>query len=201
MKLYYTPGACSLSPHIVLREGGFKFDLEKVDLRVKKTEHGADFRQVNPHGYIPALVLDGGERLTEGVAIVLQLADMVPERKLAPAPAAHERYRLIEVLTFIATELHKGFAPLFNPGCPEQWKEIAKETLGRRLTQLAADLGAKPYLVGDGFTVADAYLFTVLSWGAVVGIDIGQWPVLKAYFERIAARPAVQAALKAEGLL
>lgn len=201
MKLYYTPGACSLSPHVVLREGGFKFDLEKVDLRAKTTEKGSDFRQVNPYGYVPALVLDDGERLTEGAAIVLHLADRVPDKKLAPEPAAPERYRMIEMLAFIATELHKGFAPLFNPGCPEQWREIVKETLGRRLTQLAADLGGKPYLVGDGFTVADAYLFTVLSWGAVVGVDIGRWPVLKAYFERIAARPAVQAALKAEGLL
>lgn len=200
MKLYYTPGACSLSPHIVLREGGFKFDIEKVDLQTKRTETGADFRSVNPYGYIPTLVLDNGQRLSEGVAVVLYLADQVPEKKLAPAPAAPERYRMIEVLTFIATELHKGFAPLFNPRCPQEWAAVVKEILGGRLTQLAAELGDRPYLVGDGFTVADAYLFTVLSWCGHVGLDLGKWPALQRYAAQIGARPAVQAALKAEGL-
>ncbi|WP_029920978.1 glutathione transferase GstA [Nevskia soli] len=200
MKLYYTPGACSLSPHIVLREGAFKFDIEKVDLQSKRTENGADFRGVNPYGYIPALILDNGERLSEGVAIVLYLADQVPDKKLAPPPASRERYRIIEVLTFIATELHKGFAPLFNPRCPDEWRAVVKEILIARLTQLAGDLGDKPYLVGNEFTVADAYLFTVLSWCGHVGVDLGLWPTLQSYAAHIGARPAVQAALKAEGL-
>lgn len=200
MKLYYTPGACSLAPHIVLREGGFKFDIEKVDLQSKRTEHGADFYSINPFGYIPALILDGGERLTECVAIMLYLADQATDKELSPAPDSWERYRMIEVLAFIATELHKGFAPLFNPRCPDDWRAVVKEILGARLTQLVADLGDKPFLVGDRFTVADAYLFTVLSWCRHVGVDLDRWPALQRYAAQIGARPAVLAALKAEGL-
>lgn len=200
MKLYYTPGACSLSPHIVLREAGLRFEIEKVDLQSKRTQGGADFRAVNPFGYIPTLVLDNGEQLTEGVAIVLYLADQAPEKNLAPAPASPERYRMIQQLTFIATELHKGYAPMFNPKCPEEWRVVLKDILAGRLTQLAANLGNKPYLMGEHFTVADAYLFTVLSWSGFVGIDLGRWPVLQAYSARIAQRPTVQAALQAEGL-
>lgn len=201
MKLYYSPGACSLSPHIVLREAGFNFDLEKADLQTKKTEKGADFRDVNPNGYVPVVVLDDGQHLTEGLAIVLYLADRVPGKKLAAAYGTTERYQLIEWLNFISTELHKGFAPLFNPKAPEEWKTIVTELLSARLTYVSEKLGQKPYVMGDSFTVADAYLFTVLSWGKWVGVDIGRWPVLVTYSERVAARPAVQAALKAEGLI
>lgn len=201
MKLYYAPGACSLATHIVLREGGFTFDIEKVDLQSKRTERGTDFRSVNSFGYVPTLVLDSGEQLTEGVAIMLYLADQVPDRKLAPACSSQERYRLIQVLTFIATELHKGFAPLFNPKCPDEWRGVVKEILAARLTQLAANLGDRAYLMGDGFTVADAYLFTVLSWCGHVGVDLGKWPTLQRYAAQIGARPAVQAVLKAEGLV
>ncbi|MGH8434349.1 MAG: glutathione transferase GstA [Pseudomonas sp.] len=201
MKLYYSPGACSLSPHIVLREAGFNFDLEKADLQTKKTEKGADFRGVNPNGYVPVVVLDDGQHLTEGLAIVLYLADRVPEKKLAAAHGTTERYRLIEWLNFISTELHKGFAPLFNPKAPEEWKTIVTELLSARLTYVSEKLGQQPYVMGNSFTVADAYLFTVLSWGKWVGVDIGRWPVLVTYSERVAARPAVQAALKAEGLI
>lgn len=201
MKLYYTPGACSLSPHIVLREAGLKFDLEKVDLATKLTETGANFRETNPNGYVPVLVLDNGERLTEGVAIVLYLADQVPEKNLSAPSRTMERYRLIQTLTHISTELHKGFGPLFNPKVPAEWATVVKETLAGRLSNLEADLGAKPYLMGEQFTVADAYLFVVLSWGAYVGVDIKRWPGLAAYSGRIAGRPSVQAALKAEGLI
>lgn len=201
MKLYYAPGACSLSTHIVMREAGFSFDIERVDLQSKLTEGGIDFRSLNPHGYIPLLLLDNGDRISEGVAIMLYLADQAPEANLAPSRGTAERYRMIEKLTFIATELHKGFAPLFNARCPEEWKVVVKEILSSRLTQVTADLAGKPFVMGDRFSVADAYLFTVLSWGAYVGVDIGRWPELANYSARIASRPSVQSALKAEGLV
>lgn len=201
MKLYYAAGACSLSPHIVLQEGGFKFEAERVDLGTKKTASGADFREINPKGYIPTLVLDNGERLSEGVAIVLYLADQVPDKKLAPPRGSPERYRMISTLTFIATELHKGFSPLFNPRCPDEWKVVVKENLAARFTQLAVDLGDKPFVMGEQFTIADAYLFTVLSWAGYVGVDMNPWPSLQRYSARVASRPAVLAALKAEGLV
>lgn len=201
MKLYYSPGACSLSPHIVLREAGLSFEVEKVDLRSKKTESGKDFNTINPKGYVPALQLDDGSILTEGPAIVQYLADKAPQSKLAPANGTMERYRLQELLNFISTELHKGFSPLFNPAYPEDAKKIVVENLARRFDHLSAYLEKGPYLTGEQFTVADAYLFTVLGWTAYVKIDLGKWPVLKAYHERVAGRPNVQAALKAEGLL
>jgi glutathione S-transferase len=201
MKLYYSPGACSLSPHIVLREAGLSFDLEKVDLKTKKTDSGADFRLVNPNGYVPALVLDDGQILTEGPAIVQYVADLVPEKQLAPAAGTMARYRLAEWLNFISTELHKSFSPLFNPAASEDWKSAVKELLAARLTVVEKKLGQQPYLMGDTFIVADAYLFTVLSWGKWVGVDIGRWPRLVDYVTRIVARPAVAASLKAEGLI
>lgn len=201
MKLYYSPGACSLSPHIVLREGGFLFDLVKVDLQTKKTEQGADFREINPNGYVPVLILDDGSKLTEGTAIVQYLADRVADRRLAPACGTTERYRLIEWLSYISTELHKGFAPLFNQKTPEDWRVVVKDLLSGRLTHVEKHLATRAYLMGEDFTVADAYLFTVLSWGKWVGVDIGRWPTLQIYADRIASRPAVQAALKAEGLV
>jgi glutathione S-transferase len=201
MKLYYTPGACSLSPHIVLREAGLSFDVEKVDLGSKKTESGKDFNTINPKGYVPALQLDDGSILTEGPAIVQYLADKAPQSKLAPANGTLERYRLQELLGFIGTELHKGFSPLFNPTYPEDAKKIARDNLAKRFNYLNTFLEKGPFLTGEQFTVADAYLFTILGWTAFVKIDLGQWPVLKAYHARVAGRPAVQAALKAEGLL
>ncbi|MGC9161780.1 glutathione transferase GstA [Acidithiobacillus sp.] len=201
MKLYYSPGACSLSPHIILNEGGFSFDKERVDLASKKTETGADYAAINPDGYVPALLLDDGQVLTEGPAIIQYLADRVPEKKLAPPLGSLERYRLMQWLNFISTELHKGFSPLFNPQAPEVWKAVAAAQLGRRLSTVSRQLEGKDWLLGEDFTVADAYLFTVLGWGRHVGIDLEQWPVLKAYQGRVFMRPAVQSALKAEGLL
>lgn len=200
MKLYYSPGACSLSPHIVLREGGFDFQLERVDLKTRQTEHGRDYRTVHPLGCVPALELDDGQVLTEGPAIVQYLADRVPDTQLAPAPGTLARYRLMEWLNFISTELHKGFGGLFNPAFPEQAKTIFRTLLQARLDEAQRRLGNQPYVLGETFTVADAYLFTVLGWGKYVGVDLAVWPGLAAYCGRVAARPAVQAALAAEGL-
>ena len=165
MKLYYSPGACSLSPHIVLNEGGFSFEKEKVDLATKQTETGADYRAVNPNGYVPALQLDDGQVLTEGPAIIQYLADRVPEKRFAPPAGTMERYRLMEWLNFISTELHKGFGALFNPQAPEEWKTAVKAQLAQRIGHVSQRLESKTYIMGDDFTVADAYLFTVLSWG------------------------------------
>ena len=200
MKLYYSPGACSLSPHIVLNEGGFSYDTERVDLASGKTETGADYRAVNPNGYVPALLLDDAQVLTEGPAIVQYLADRVPEKRLAPPAGTMERYRLMEWLNFISTELHKGFGALFNPQAPEEWKTAVKAQLAQRIGHVSQRLAGKTYIMGDDFTVADAYLFTVLGWSQYVGLDLSPWPMLAAYLGRVAARPAVQAALKAEGL-
>lgn len=200
MKLYYAPGACSLSPHIVLNEGGFTFEKEKVDLATKQTDAAQDYNSVNPNGYVPLLVLDDGQMLTEGPAIVQYLADMAPAKKLAPPAGTLERTRLQQWLNFISTELHKSFSPLFKPNAPEEWKAGMRELIGRRFDHVAKHLDGKKYLMGDGFSVADAYLFTILGWGAWVKVDIAKWPVLKEYHARVAARPAVQAALKAEGL-
>ncbi|MDD3760272.1 MAG: glutathione transferase GstA [Acidithiobacillus sp.] len=201
MKLYYSPGACSLSPHIILNEGGFRFDKERVDLATKKTETGADYTAINSDGYVPALLLDDGQVLTEGPAIIQYLADRVPEKNLVPPPNTLERYRLMQWLNFISTELHKGFSPLFNPQVPEEWKAVVAAQLGRRLNTVSRQLEGKDWLLGEDFTVADAYLFTVLGWCRHVGIELEQWPLLKAYQERVFMRPAVQSALQAEGLL
>lgn len=201
MKLYYSPGACSLSPHIVLREAGLAFDLEKVDLKTKQTETGADYRAVNPKGYVPALLLDDGSILTEGPAIVQYVADLAPERGLAPTAGTPERYRLMEWLNFISTELHKGFGALFNPQAPADWKTFVRGLIGQRLDYVAAQLADGSYLMGETFTVPDAYLFTILGWGRWTDIDVGRWPTLKTYAERIAGRQAVRAALAAEKLL
>ncbi len=201
MKLYHKPGACSLSPHIVLREAGLDFELERVDLASKKTGSGGDYFGVNPKGYVPALALDDGQLLTEGPAIVQYLADLVPEKRLAPPAGTMERVRLQEWLNFIATELHKGFSPLYNPRAPEEWKGVARELLAKRIALVAERLAGRDYLMGDAFTVADAYLFTVLNWAAFAKVDLSPWPVLGAYQARVAARPAVRAALLAEGLI
>ena len=201
MKLYYSPGACSLSPHIVLREAGIPFELEQVDLKVKQTKAGADFRAINPKGYVPALQLDDGQVLTEGPAIVQYLADRKPEARLAPTAASPERYRLQEWLNYLTSEIHKGLGSLFNAAMPDAWKTVVKDNLAQRFAFLTNNLEGKPYLMGESFSVADAYLFTLLGWTKWLDIDLGKWPVLKAYSDRVAQRPAVQAALKAEGLL
>ena len=200
MKLYYSPGACSLSPHIALREAGIAFQAEKVDLATKKTESGADFKAINPKGYVPVLVLDDGQVLTEGPVIVQYIADQKPGAHLAPANGTPARYRLQEWLNYVTAELHKSLGSLFNAKMPKEWQDQVKEGIASRFDFLSKQLAGKTYLAGDGFSVADGYLFTVLGWTKYVGIDLAKWPVLKAYYDRIAQRPAVQAALKAEGL-
>jgi glutathione S-transferase len=200
MKLYYSPGACSFSPHVVLHESGLPFGTERVDLKTKKTESGADYDTINPKSYVPALIMNNGELLTEGPAIVQYLADLVPEKKLAPPSGTLERYRLQEWLNYISSEIHKGFGPLFNPATPEEMKTAIKARLAKRFGFAATALEGSDYLMGDTFTVADAYLFTMLRWTHSSGIDISPWPALGKYIERVAARPAVIATLKAEGL-
>jgi glutathione S-transferase len=201
MKLYFTPGACSLAPHIALREAELTFDLEQVDLAAKKTKSGADFTKVNPKGYVPALELDDGQILTEVAAVVQYVADLRPEANLMPEPGAFERYRVQEWLNFIATELHKSFGPLFSPNTPEAYQAILRERIAARFGFLDRQLAGKDYLMGSGFTVADAYCFTIVSWAKLFGIGLDDWPSLTAYMERVGARPRVRAALEAEGLL
>ncbi len=201
MKLYYSPGACSLSPHIALCEAGLPFELERVDFKTKQTKSGADFNQINPKSSVPALRLDNGEILTEGPAIVQYIADLRPESGLAPAAGSMARYRLQEWLNFISTELHKSFSPLFSPTASADWKEAATKNLHKRFDFVVAHLATHPYLLGDTFTVADGYLFTVFNWTRFVGMDTSAWPALQQYVERIAARPKVHEAMKAEGLL
>lgn len=200
MKLYYSPGACSLSPHIVLQELGIPIELVKVDLASKKEADGTDYRTHNPKGYVPALQLDNGELLTEGAAIVQYLADRMPEKNLAPANGTLERYRLQEMLNFISSEIHKSFSPLFDAKAVPEWKQAVTERLADRFDLLAKNLEGKDYLFGKQFTVADAYLFTVLNWTNFVGYNTAKWPVLQAFMARVASRPAVQATLKTEGL-
>lgn len=201
MKLYFTPGACSLSPHIVLREAGIAADLEQVDLKTKKTKSGADFTTVSPKGQVPTLVLDNGQTLTEGPAIVQYLADQKPQSGLAPQAGTFERYRLQEWLNFITAEIHKPFGALFNSATPEDYKRIVKEALAARFAYVDRHLASGgPFLMGAQFTVADAYLFVMTKWAGFMKIDLGQWARLKAYAEQVAARPKVHEALKEEGL-
>ena len=200
MKLFYKAGACPLAPHIVLEELGLKYEAEAVDLKTKLTASGADYLQINPKGYVPALQLDSGEVLTEVPAIVQYLADMKPEKKLAPANGTLERYRLQGWLTFVGTELHKQFSPLFNPAAPQEWKDICRGNIERRLAWANGELAGKNYLMGADFSVADSYFFTVLRWTVPMKIELAGLPNLTAYLARMAARPGVQAALKAEGL-
>jgi glutathione S-transferase len=200
MKLYFAAGACSMAPHIILREAGIPFDLEKVDLSTKRTASGEDFLEVNPKGYVPALKLDNGEVLTE-VAVILQyLADQKPQSGLAYEMGTTERYRSMEWLNFVSSELHKQYAPLFNPKVTSEWRTNQIEVLGRRLDYLTAQINGKPYLMGDRFTVVDAYLFTVLNWSSMLKVDLEHWPKLKDYVARIADRPAVKETMKVEGL-
>jgi len=201
MKLYYSPGACSLSPHIVLAESGLPFDVEKVDFSAMKTERGADFAMINPKGYVPVIALDNGQMLTEGSAIVQYIADQVPQKKLAPPAGTLERYRLMEWVNFIATELHKGLSPLFNPALPDDLRAKTMERLSKRIGIAAAQLSKTRFLMGDTFTVADAYLFTILRWAPRVKLDLSQWPILKTYQDRIETRPAVYDTLIGEGLV
>ena len=201
MKLYFSPGACSLSPHIVLNEAGYTFTKEKVNLRAHRTESGSELAAVHGKNYVPVLELDDGQRLTEGPAIVQYLADQRPQAGLIPKAGTLERYRVQEWLNFITSELHKTFHPLFHRDTTSaDWQKSAEDKLAQWFDWLSPQLSAQPYLTGDTFTVADAYLFTVLNWTRFVKVDLSPWPVLNAYLARVAARPAVQAALKAEGL-
>ncbi len=201
MKLYYSPGACSLSPHIVLREAGLAFEPVLASTKTHKLQDGTDYYGINPLGYVPMLELDDGTRLREGPAIVQYVADQVPTKNLAPANGTLPRYRLQEWLTFIGTELHKSFSPLFHPAMPEEGKAIYRERLAGRFAYVDAQLAGKDYLMGEHFSVADAYLFTVSNWTVPMQIDISGLKNLVAFRERMQARPAVQEAMRAEGLL
>jgi glutathione S-transferase len=201
MKLYYSPGACSLSPHIVLREAGLAFTLEKTDLKTKKTAGGVDYWSINSKGAVPALQLDDGRVLTEGPAIVQYIADQKPDSGLAPRFGTFERYQLMEMLNYIGSELHPGFHPLFTPSASPETKAAAVESLGKKFDWLAKRIPGGKYLLGDVFTAADAYLFAVLRWTDFAKIDRAKWPPLAAYFELVGRRPKVQEALKAEGLV
>jgi glutathione S-transferase len=201
MKLYYSPGACSMSPHIALREAGLPFQLALANLRTRKLADGSDYLPVNAKGQVPVLELDDGQRLTEGPAIVQYIADQAPDKHLAPPAGTMARYRLIEWLNFITSELHKGFSPLFNPVQPEEAKSLFRTKLGERFAWVDQQLEGKSFLLGDQFSVADGYLFTVTSWGPHAGVDTSGLKNLSAFVARVAARPAVQEAMKAEGLL
>ena len=201
MKLYYLKGACSLASNIALREAGLKFELVKVDRRTKRTADGLDFNEVNPKGYVPALALDNGEVLTENVAVLQYIADRNPAAKLAPPAGTMERYRLMEWLSFINSEVHKNFSPLFSDDASEDTKQYMRRKLAVRLDYLQRALGAKSFLMGEQYTVADPYLYTVLGWSGHIDIDLGKWPPLQRFVERVGARPHTIAALMAEGLV
>ena len=201
MKLYYTPGACSLSPHIALLEAGLPYDLVKVDLRAKKLENGDDFLAVNPKGQVPALRLDTGELVTEGPIIVQMIADKVSAKNLAPARDSAERYKLLEWLNFITTELHKNFSPLFQPAIPDDVKNFFRERLTGKFKYVDGQLAGHDYLLGKEFTVADGYLFVMLSWAERLNLDLSSLSNLMAFKARVAARPKVKEALTKEGLL
>lgn len=198
MKLYYSPGACSLSPHIALREAGLAFEAVLASTKSHKLQDGTDYYSINPLGYVPMLELDDGTRLREGPAIVQYIADLAPTKNLAPANGTLARYRLQEWLTFIGTEIHKTYSPLFNPNMPEEAKNISKEKLKSRYQWINSALEGKDYLMGDHFTVADGYLFTVTNWAKPSNIDLSPYPNVQAWHARVGARPAVQEALKAE---
>jgi len=201
MKLYYSPGACSLSPHIVLLESGLAFQAVMASTKTHRLADGTDYYTINPKGYVPLLELDSGERLSEGPAIVQWIADQAPEKKLAPPAGTMARYRLVEWLNFISTELHKGFSPLFTPGMPEEAKALFRSKLGDRFAHVDAALAEQPFLLGEDFSVADAYLFVVAGWSKHVGVDLSRFAHLARFIERVGARPAVQQAMRAEGLI
>jgi glutathione S-transferase len=201
MKLYYSPAACSLSPHIALYEAGLTFDAVLASTKTHKLADGTDFYSINPLGYVPVLELDDGTRLAEGAAIVQYIADQAPEKKLAPANGTIERYKLQSLLHFISTEIHKNFSPLFKPGTSPEAQQAAKDSIAGRLKWIDGELTGKQYLMGDQFTVADGYLFNVTNWAAFVKLDLSPFTNILALRERVAARPAVQQAMKAEGLI
>lgn len=201
MKLYYSPGSCSLASHIALCETGLPFEIDKLIKTTKMTEGGEDFMKINPKGYVPTIRLDDGSILTEGGAVLQYIADQKPDSGLAPRAGTMERYRLQEWLTFISSEIHKSFSPMFNKDAPEEVKNYARNNLTRRLGYVETQLASKPYLMGDHFTVADAYLFVVTRWSDHAGLDLSPFPRIREYMARVAARPAVQSAMKAEGLL
>ncbi len=201
MKLYYSPGACSLAPHIALAEAGLAFDIVRVDIRSHKLQDGSDYLAINPLGYVPLLELDDGSHLSECAVIMQYIADQAPNSHLAPANGTLPRYRLQEWLNIISTELHKGFSPLFSPGMPEEAKSIARQRLNSRLAWIDGQLNGKPFLTGEHFSIADSYLFTVTNWAQHTAIDLSPYPAICALRDRIAARPAVQRAMKAEGIL
>jgi glutathione S-transferase len=201
MKLYYSPGACSLSPHIALHEAGLAHDLVKVDLREKKTENGEDFAKINPKGQVPALMLDSGELLTEGPVIVQVIADKAAGKHLAPANGTDERYKMQEWLNFTTSELHKNFSPLFNPTIPDEVKKFFSDRLMGKFKYTDSQLAGRDYLMGKQFTVADGYMFVMLAWADRMKLDLSGMTNLMAYKARVGARPNVQAALKMEGLL
>lgn len=201
MKLYYSAGACSLAPHIVLEESGLKYEAISAPTKTKLLPDGSDYRKINPLGYVPYLALDDGSGIRECAVIVQYIADQVPDKKLAPALGTRQRYELMSWLNFIATEIHKSFSPLFQPTMPDAGKELSKEKLAARLKWVDGELAGKHYLMGNDFSVADAYLFTVTNWTKPMHIDLSPYPNVVAWRERMAARPAVQRAMKAEGLL
>ncbi len=201
MKLYFSAGACSFSPHIALREAGIDVELVPVNLRTHQCANGGDFTQINAKGYVPVLELDDGRRLTEGPAIVQYIADLKPESGLAPRAGTFERYQLQEWLGFINSEVHKGFSPLFRPTTPDAYKTIARENLADRLAYLAGHLANNDFLLGKQFSVADGYLYTVLNWAKPLAVDLGQWPALVAFHERVGSRASVAAAKAAEAAM
>jgi glutathione S-transferase len=200
MKLYYSPGACSLAPHIVLHEAGLAFTPVLASTKTHKLADGTDYYTINPKGYVPLLELDDGQRLSEGPVITQYIADQVPDKKLAPPAGTMERYRLMEWLNFLTSEVHKGFSPLFNPAQPEEAKALFRQKIGERLKWVDSQLEGRDYLMGAQFTVADAYLYVLAGWSGTVGVEIGALKHLGAFMQRMNARPAVQAARKAEGL-
>jgi len=201
MKLYYAPAACSQAPHIVAREAGLAIELANVRFPDKVTDDGEKLTDVNPKGAVPTLRLDDGEVLTENAVILQYLADLAPNSELAIPESGIERYRLLEWLNFIATELHKGFGPLWNPATPDEYKQATREALGKKFDYLQEKIGDGPYILGTRFSILDAYAFAVLNWTKIHAIDIARWPGLSRYLARIAERPAVQETLRAEGLL
>ncbi|NIF49126.1 glutathione transferase GstA [Enterobacter sp. Ap-1006] len=200
MKLYYSPGDCSLSPHIVALESGLACEMIRVDLKSHTTQSGDDFYSINPLGYVPLLALDNGQTLREGVAIIQYLADLAPDKMLMPAAGTFARYQAQAWLNFIATEIHKGFAPLFTPATPEVYKPVARQQLHRRYQWVDEQLKNSLYVMGETFSVADAYLFTTVGWASHARLDLSELSHLQAWYSRIARRPHVQAAMKAEGL-
>ena len=201
MQLYYSPGACSLATHITLREAGLPFELKRADTKTKKLEDGSDFFAINSKGAVPALRLDNGQVLTEGVAVMQYIADQKPETNLAPRNGTLERYRLQEWLNYITSEVHKSFSPLWNPAAGAEVHAYTRANLEKKFDWLNTQLAGKQYLTGETFTIADAYLFAVVNWTNFLGIDLARWPALRDYQARVAARPKVQESMAAEGLL